>query len=143
MDISDNVKETMRESRVEAMRLNKTFIDAGELMLGMLDADPAVEGLLSQLGCNIAQLRTTLELAEQTQLNLPIVPEGAIPLTDRAEDIFKSSFAQAETSGSERLESGHLLLSLVRHHDNPVVAAFLHEGIAVADVEKKIGEMYK
>jgi ATP-dependent Clp protease ATP-binding subunit ClpA len=141
MEISDAIKETMRESRIEAMRLNKTFIDAGELMLGMLDADPAVEGLLRGLGCNIAQLRTTLEGAEQTQLNVPEVLEGAVPLTERAEEIFKRSFARAEADGV-RLESGHLLLSLVRHGDNPVVAAFQHEGIAVADVERKIGEMY-
>jgi len=118
---SPKVKQVIARSREEAVRLGHDFIGTEHLMLGIVaEKDSLAVKVLESLDVDAAELRQVLEESVQkipaasTGLNV-----GTLPLNKQAEKVLKVTFLEAKMLKSEEISPEHLVLSILKHKDNP------------------------
>ena len=115
---SPRVKDVITYSREEALRLGHDYIGIEHLMLGMIrDGDGVGMRLLKNLGVDAAELRRNIEQNLTPGLrktnNL-----ANIPLVKQAEKTLKLTYLEAKTFKSVQIGTEHLLLCILKEHDN-------------------------
>src|SRR6185503_5358301 len=126
---SPRVKDVITYSREEAMRLGHDYIGIEHLMLGMIrDGEGVGMRLLKNLGVDAAELRRTIEQNLTPGLrktnNL-----ANIPLVKQAEKTLKLTYLEAKTFKSVQIGTEHLLLCILKEHDNIVTKTLLKYGV--------------
>ena len=118
---SPKVKQVIARSREEAIRLGHDFIGTEHLMLGIVAENESLAvKVLESLDVDAAELRQVLEESVQkipaasTGLNV-----GTLPLNKQAEKVLKVTFLEAKMLKSEEISPEHLVLSILKHKDNP------------------------
>ncbi|MFM8450015.1 MAG: ATP-dependent Clp protease ATP-binding subunit [Haliscomenobacter sp.] len=118
---SPKVKQVIARSREEAIRLGHDFIGTEHLMLGIVtEKESLAVKVLESLDVDASELRQLLEESIQripaasTQLNV-----GTLPLNKQAEKVLKVTFLEAKMLKSEEISPEHLLLSILKHKENP------------------------
>jgi len=118
---SPKVKQVIARSREEAIRLGHDFIGTEHLMLGIVaEKESLAVKVLESLDVDAAELRQVLEESVQkipaasTGLNV-----GTLPLNKQAEKVLKVTFLEAKMLKSEEISPEHLVLSILKHKDNP------------------------
>ncbi|TVQ47022.1 MAG: ATP-dependent Clp protease ATP-binding subunit [Saprospirales bacterium] len=122
---SNKVKKIISQSREEALRLGSPYIGTEHLLLGLIrdDQNLAVT-VLKSMNIDFDELKEKIEqLAgtpneEQTRVNV-----GNLPLNKHAERVLKVTFLEAKEFGHEEISPEHLLLSVLKHRDNPASRA--------------------
>ncbi|MBK7475611.1 MAG: ATP-dependent Clp protease ATP-binding subunit [Haliscomenobacter sp.] len=125
---SPKVKQVIAKSREEAVRLGHDFIGTEHLMLGIVaEKESLAVKVLESLDVDSAELRQLLEESVQkipavaTSLNV-----GTLPLNKQAEKVLKVTFLEAKMLKSEEISPEHLLLSILKHRENPA-SKILHQ----------------
>jgi ATP-dependent Clp protease ATP-binding subunit ClpC len=126
---SPRVKDVITYSREEALRLGHDYIGIEHLMLGMIrDGDGVGMRLLKNLGVDAAELRRSIEQNLTPGLrktnNL-----ANIPLVKQAEKTLKLTYLEAKTFKSVQIGTEHLLLCILKEHDNVVTKTLLKYGV--------------
>jgi ATP-dependent Clp protease ATP-binding subunit ClpC len=126
---SPRVKDVITYSREEALRLGHDYIGIEHLMLGMIrDGDGVGMRLLKNLGIDAAELRRSIEQNLTPGLrktnNL-----ANIPLVKQAEKTLKLTYLEAKTFKSVQIGTEHLLLCILKEHDNVVTKTLLKYGV--------------
>lgn len=126
---SPRVKDVITYSREEALRLGHDFIGIEHLMLGMIrDGDGVGMRLLKNLGVDAQELRRTIE-----QNLTPGIRKtnnlANIPLVKQAEKTLKLTYLEAKTFKSVQIGTEHLLLCILKDHDNIVTKTLLKSGV--------------
>ena len=126
---SPRVKDVITYSREEALRLGHDYIGIEHLMLGMIrDGDGVGMRLLKNLGIDAAELRRNIEQSLTPGLrksnNL-----ANIPLVKQAEKTLKLTYLEAKTFKSVQIGTEHLLLCILKEHDNIVTKTLLKYGV--------------
>jgi ATP-dependent Clp protease ATP-binding subunit ClpC len=118
---SPKVKEVISRSRDAAIRLGHDYIGTEHLLLGiMAEMESLAVKVLESLDVNPAALQQNVEErvqripSRQTTLNV-----GNLPLNKQAEKVLKVTFLEAKMLKSEEISPEHLLLSILKHKDNP------------------------
>ena len=118
---SPKVKKVISKSRDEAIRLGHDFIGTAHLLLGiMYEQDSLAMKVLESLDVDSGELRQTVEESVQsipstnTSLNV-----GNLPLNKQAEKVLKVTFLEAKMLKNEEISPEHLLLSILKHKENP------------------------
>ncbi|MCB0567428.1 MAG: ATP-dependent Clp protease ATP-binding subunit, partial [Phaeodactylibacter sp.] len=118
---SPKVKQVISRSRDEAIRLGHDFIGTEHLLLGIMsEKDSLAMKVLESLDVDPSELRETVEDSVQrlpsghTTLNV-----GNLPLNKQAEKVLKVTFLEAKMLKSEEISPEHLLLSILKHKENP------------------------
>jgi ATP-dependent Clp protease ATP-binding subunit ClpC len=118
---SPKVKKVISRSREEAIRLGHDFIGTEHLLLGiMAEKKSLAMRVLDSLDVDGGELRQSVEDTAQrlpsssTSLNV-----GNLPLNKQAEKVLKVTFLEAKILKSEEISPEHLLLSILKHQDNP------------------------
>ena len=118
---SPKVKKVISRSREEAIRLGHDFIGTEHLLLGiMAEKKSLAMRVLDSLDVDGSELRQSVEDTAQrlpsssTSLNV-----GNLPLNKQAEKVLKVTFLEAKILKSEEISPEHLLLSILKHQDNP------------------------
>ncbi|MDX2069239.1 MAG: ATP-dependent Clp protease ATP-binding subunit [Haliscomenobacter sp.] len=118
---SPKVKEVIKKSREEAFRLGHDFIGTEHLLLGIVsEKDSLAVRVLESLDVDFAELKQTLEdsvqkiPASNTSLSV-----GTLPLNKQAEKVLKVTFLEAKMLKSEEISPEHLVLSILKHKENP------------------------
>ena len=118
---SKKVKQVITKSRDEAIRLGHDYIGTEHLLLGiMAEGDGLVTKVLESLDVDNTDLRQSIEDSVRqgsngrTRLNV-----GNLPLNKQAEKVLKVTFLEAKMLKSEEICPEHLLLSILKHNDNP------------------------
>lgn len=118
---SQKVKQVITKSRDEAIRLGHDYIGTEHLLLGIMAGENGlVTKVLNSLDVNGSDLRQTIEESvrrdgsRRTTLNV-----GNLPLNKQAEKVLKVTFLEAKMLKSEEICPEHLLLSILKHQDNP------------------------
>ena len=118
---SKKVKQVITKSRDEAIRLGHDYIGTEHLLLGiMAEGDGLVTKVLESLDVDNTDLRQSIEDSVRqgsngrTKLNV-----GNLPLNKQAEKVLKVTFLEAKMLKSEEICPEHLLLSILKHNDNP------------------------
>jgi ATP-dependent Clp protease ATP-binding subunit ClpC len=118
---SPKVKEVISKSRDLAVSLGHDYIGTEHLLLGIIEEQKGLSmRVLSSLNVDAGELRQTIEEsirkspAANAQLNV-----GNLPLNKQAEMVLKVTFLEAKLLKSEEIAPEHLMLSILKHKDNP------------------------
>lgn len=118
---SPKVKKVISRSREEAIRLGHDFIGTEHLLLGIMAEKASLAmKVLDSLEVDASELRQSVEDSIQrlpsanTSLNV-----GNLPLNKQAEKVLKVTFLEAKMLKSEEISPEHLLLSILKHKENP------------------------
>jgi ATP-dependent Clp protease ATP-binding subunit ClpC len=112
---TDRARRVVVLAQEESQRLSHNYIGTEHLLLGLLAeregvAARALESLNVTLTAAREQVEEIVGLGEQH-------PQGHIPFTPRAKKILELSLREALTTGSQVIDTQHLLLGLVDEGD--------------------------
>ncbi len=118
---SPKVKQVISRSRDEAVRLGHDFIGTEHLLLGIVAENGGLAvRVLESLEVDPEELGQSLRESirripsSKTKLNV-----GNIPLDKKAEKVLKVTFLEAKMLKNEEICPEHLILSILKHKDNP------------------------
>ena len=118
---SAKVKRILHLSRNEALRLGHDYIGAEHLLLGMLeDNDNLAVRVLDSMEIDFVELKIKVEdkVSDAVQ-DMAHVNLGNLPLNKQLEKILKVTTLEAKNHQSDEIYPEHLMLSILRHKDNP------------------------
>ncbi len=112
---SQRIKDVLNYSKEEALRLGHNCISTEHLFLGILrDGEgDAIEVLLS-LGADLYELRKSVESRIKPEKYVPIKDSDTIPLLKSADKVLKLVHLEARSFKSEFVDTGHLLLAILK-----------------------------
>ncbi|MDR1708041.1 ATP-dependent Clp protease ATP-binding subunit [Dysgonomonas sp.] len=124
-NFSQRVRKIMSYSREEAGRLQTNYLAPEHLMLGILrNGEGLAIQALKDFGIDLLELKDNIDnniLKQQEDA----YPNSEIVLNKSTEKILKMSILEARLTRSQETDSEHLLLAILKDHDN--VAAMLLE----------------
>ena len=116
---SDRVKEVISLSKEEALRLGHDYIGSEHLLLGIIrEGEGTAVGLLKKMGVALEELRETIERTTRGTATGNIKNLSNIPLTRQSEKILRITQLETKVFKSEKVETEHLLLAILRDEDN-------------------------
>ena len=125
-NFSPRVRKIMTYSREEAGRLQTNYLAPEHLMLGMLrNGEGLAIQALKDFGIDLIELKDSIDnniLKQQEDA----YPNSEIVLSKSTEKILKMSILEARLTKSQETDSEHLLLAILKDHDN-VTAMLLEE----------------
>jgi ATP-dependent Clp protease ATP-binding subunit ClpC len=116
---SQRVKDVLSYSREEAIRLGNRNISSEHIFLGILrDGEGSAIDIMVSMGLDLAAIRKTVEDHLRTNTELSQVEMENIPLLKTAERVLKLVYLEARSLRSETIDTGHLLLAILKDETN-------------------------
>ncbi|MCB0518711.1 MAG: ATP-dependent Clp protease ATP-binding subunit [Lewinellaceae bacterium] len=118
---SPKVKRIISVSRDEAVRLGQDFIGTEHLLLGLMkEPNSLAMKVLDSLDIDYLELQHIIEETAARRSSSPsTIHVGNLPLNKQAEKVLKVTFLEAKSLRSEEISPEHLVLSILKHKDNP------------------------
>ncbi|HFA51826.1 MAG TPA: ATP-dependent Clp protease ATP-binding subunit, partial [Bacteroidetes bacterium] len=118
---SPKVKKIISVSRDEAIRLGQDFIGTEHLLLGLMrEPESLAMRVLDSLDLDQIELR---QVVEETVPRRPAahssIHVGNLPLNKQSEKVLKVTFLEARALKNPEISPEHLMLSILKHKDNP------------------------
>lgn len=115
------VKKIISTSRDEAVRMGQDFIGTEHILLGLMKEPRSLAmKVLDSLDVDSLELR---QIIEETTTRRPAststIHVGNLPLNKQAEKVLKVTFLEAKALKSDEIAPEHLVLSILKHRDNP------------------------
>ncbi len=112
---SQKMKDILAYSKEEAIRLNNNHIGTEHIFLGILREGEglAVETMVS-LGLDLYDLKKAIETKIRIKGESEITDMDNIPLLKSAENVLKIVYLEARSMNNESVNTGHLLLAILR-----------------------------
>lgn len=135
---SPRVKDVITFSREEALRNGNDYIGIEHLLLGIIrEGEGLAVKILSHLGIDQSKLKAIIENTIKGS-----APKGRsvdnIPLIKQAERVLKITYLEAKLFNSEMIGTEHLLLSILKDHDNLATKTLNQQGIDYDLVKEEI-----
>ena len=121
-NFSPRVKDVIAYSKEEALRLGHDFIGTEHLMLGLLrDGNGKAINILDALDVDLDHLRRKVEILSPANPNTGTMQKDKknLHLTRQAERALKTTFLEAKLFQSSSINTGHLLLCILRNENDP------------------------
>jgi len=124
---SQRIRDVLSYSKEEAIRLGNPYIGTEHLFLGILrDGEgDAIEALVA-LGADLYELRKAIEQRIRPEQFAPVKDTENVPLIKPAERALKLVHLEARSFKSETIDTGHLLLALLKD-ENSFISQMLSE----------------
>ncbi len=117
---SQEMEDVLVYSKEEALKLGSAFIGPEHFFLGILrEGVNIATDILSVFGINLAEIRSHIE-KEVKSTNTDVGSDEKIPLLKSAERVLKLVYLEARSFKSSSIDSGHLLLAILRDENNKV-----------------------
>ena len=115
---SPRVKDLIRISREEAVRLKNEFVAPEHLLLAVIKLNEGKAfDLLKEFDVSFETLTSELEsILKQSSTNAVFLPTN-IPLLKQAENILKQSFLESKLFRSNMIGTEHILLTILKYED--------------------------
>ncbi|NDV79525.1 ATP-dependent Clp protease ATP-binding subunit [Dysgonomonas sp. 511] len=117
-NFSQRVRRIMAYSREEAGRLQTNYLAPEHLMLGILrNGDGLAVQALKDFGIDLVELKENIDnniLKQQEDA----YPNSEVVMTKSAEKVLKMSILEARLTKSAETDSEHLLLAILKEHNN-------------------------
>lgn len=137
---SPRIKDVLTYSREEAIRLGNDHISTEHLFLGILrDGEGIAIDTMQQLGLDFTRLKNELELHLKKGSALAI--DASIPLLKNTERTLKIVFLEARSLNEDTVNTGHLLLAILKERDGLVFELFKKNDLNYEEVKNKIVEL--
>ena len=139
---SPRIKDVLTYSREEAIRLGNDHISTEHLFLGILrDGEGIAIDSMKQLGLDFTILKDELEL--HLRKGSPLAMDASIPLLKNTERTLKIVFLEARSLNEDTVNTGHLLLAILKEKDGLVYELFNKNDLNYEEVKNKIIELSK
>lgn len=115
------VKKIISASRDEAVRMGQDFIGTEHILLGLMKEPRSLAmKVLNSLDVDSLELKQIIEeTIPRRSSATSTIHVGNLPLNKQAEKVLKVTFLEAKALKSEEIAPEHLLLSILKHKDNP------------------------
>jgi ATP-dependent Clp protease ATP-binding subunit ClpC len=124
---SQRIKDVLSYSKEEAVRLGNAYIGTEHLLLGILrEGEGIAVTVLENLNIDLNTLKKSIEFRIRSEENFKITDTDNIPLFKTAERALKLVYLEAKSFSSSTINTGHLLLSILKD-ENSVVTQILEE----------------
>jgi len=139
---SQRIKDVLTYSREEAIRLGTPYIGTEHLFLGILreGEGPAVETLLS-LGVDLAEMKKAIEGSIRSDKPLDLKTTDNIPFLQASERVLKLVYLEAMAMKNETIDTGHLLLAILKDETSLVTVKLRDMDIDYEVVKDEIMDM--
>ncbi len=125
---SPRIKDIIGYSREEAIRLGNDYIGQEHLFLGILrDGEGIATEIMENLGVDLIEIKTLLERKIRT--DKPINNKADIMMLKSTEKTLKLVYLEARYFKSQVVNSGHLLLAILKDNDNVVTRLLVEFGV--------------
>lgn len=122
---SPRIKDVLSYSREEAIRLGNESIGLEHIFLGILrDGEGIAIEILSNLGVNLNEIKQSVE--DKLRTGKDIDSQASIQLLKSAEKALKLVYLEARAFNSPTINTGHLLLALIKDK-NSLISTILSE----------------
>ena len=111
---TEEAKKVLTHAQEEAERSHHSYIGTEHLLLGILRGEGPGALALGALNIHINQVRQTIE--ETLGRNERILIQQIIP-TSRVKKVIELSFEEASQQGHQYVDSGHMLIAIMREGD--------------------------
>jgi len=137
---SPRIKDVLTYSREEAIRLGNDHISTEHLFLGILrDGEGIAVDTMKQLGLDFTSLRNEIELHLRKGSSLPM--DASVPLLKNTERSLKIVFLEARSLNDDTVNTGHLLLAILKEKDGLIFELFKKSDLNYDEVKSKIIEL--
>uniref|UniRef100_UPI0039A63A15 ATP-dependent Clp protease ATP-binding subunit n=1 Tax=Ornithobacterium rhinotracheale TaxID=28251 RepID=UPI0039A63A15 len=139
-NFSQRVRNVIAYSKEEALRLGHDSVGTEHLVLGILrDGDGKAMRFLQSLQYDASYIRAKIEALNPPREVLDATPKN-LQLTKQAERALKTTFLEAKLNQSSAVDTGHLLLCILRNENDPVTQALNKLGIDYNSLKEEIAE---
>lgn len=139
---SPRIRDVLTYSREEAIRLGNDHIGTEHLFLGILrDGEGIAIDTMKQLGLDFSKFKQEIELHLRKGAPLPM--STSIPLLKNTERTLKIVFLEARSLNEDTVNTGHLLLAILKEKDGLVYELFKKNEVNYEEVRNKIVELSK
>ncbi len=112
---SQRIKDVLSYSKEEAIRLGNTEIGPEHLFLGILrEGEGIAIDILITLGANLYDLRRDIENSLNPSGPIKVTQAENIPLLRSSERILKLVYLEAKSLNKSTIDTGHLLLAILK-----------------------------
>ncbi len=126
-NFSQRIKDVLSYSKEEAVRLGNNQIGTEHLFLGILrDGEGLAVDVLLTLGTDLVDLKKTIEGSIRNNMADNISETENIPLLKQAERVLKLVYLEAKSLKQTTIDTGHLLLAILKDEDS-IVTQSLNE----------------
>jgi len=116
---SPRIKDVLSYSREEAIRLGNESIGLEHIFLGILrDGEGVAIEILSNLSVNLSEIKQSIE--EKLRTGKDIDSQASVQLLKSAEKALKLVYLEARAFNSPTINTGHLLLALIKDKDSMI-----------------------
>ena len=140
---SPRIKDVLSYSREEAVRLGNDYIGTEHIFLGILrDEECIAVDILNLLNVDLMQLKAEIEdeIRTDNPLYKPIDQQDSIQLLKTTEKVLKLVYLEARSFKSEIINTGHLLLAILKDPDSLVSKIMADNGIDYAMIRAQMEE---
>jgi ATP-dependent Clp protease ATP-binding subunit ClpC len=136
---SQKVKEIISYSKREAIRLGHDFIGTEHLMLGILkDGDGKAIEILNNFNIDSNKLEHLFESLNPVSSHFnKLDNKQNMNLTASASKALKATYLEIKLFKSQSINSGHLLLSILRNNNDPTTKILNKYNIVYREVKKE------
>jgi ATP-dependent Clp protease ATP-binding subunit ClpC len=139
---SPRIKDVLSYSREEAIRLGNKHIGTEHLFLGIIrDGEGMAIDVMNKLHIDYMKIRRDIEI--QLRKNSSLQFEANIPLLKNAEKALKLIFLEARAMNENTVNTGHLLLAILKEKESLITTIFKRYNIGYEDIKSKIEELTK
>ena len=125
---SPRIKDIIGYSREEAIRLGNDYIGQEHLFLGILrDGEGIATEVLERLGVDLAEIKRLIEKKIKTDKSIDI--KSDLMMLKSTEKALKLIYLEARSFKSPAVNSGHLLLAILKDNDNIVTQLLVEFGV--------------
>lgn len=136
---SPRIKDIIGYSREEAIRLGNDYIGQEHLFLGILrDGEGIATDILENLGIELAEIKEIIE--NKIRTNRRIDAKSDIAMLKSAEKTLKLVYLEARSFKSATVNSGHLLLAILKDTDSMITQLLVEFGVNYYLVRSQIQE---
>jgi len=122
---SPRIKDVLSYSREEAIRLGNESIGLEHIFLGILrDGEGVAIEILTNLNVNLSEIKQSIE--EKLRTGKDIDSQASVQLLKSAEKALKLVYLEARAFNSPTINTGHLLLALIKDKDS-LISSILSE----------------
>lgn len=127
LNFSPRIKDVISYSKEEAERLGNQFISPEHLMLGILrEGEGVAIEVLQRLNADLPRIKQAIE----KQLKEPeAVQSDNLPLLQSAERVLKLVHLEAKALRNDRINTGHLLIALLKEKSSTIWEIMAEENI--------------
>ncbi|MBN2480107.1 MAG: ATP-dependent Clp protease ATP-binding subunit [Bacteroidales bacterium] len=136
---SQRIKDVLSYSKEEAIRLGNNEIAPEHLLLGILrEGEGVAIDVLVSLGTNLYQLKKDLESVVSNEGPIKITETDNIPLLKTSERILKLVYLEAKSLKKTTIDTGHLLLALMKDENSRVTRILDEHSVDYGKVRREM-----